>query len=196
MIPRATTFVFLGRTGSGKDTQADFLKKLPDFSDAIEISTGDFFREFATKSTLLGRKTKETLGVGGRQPDWFAFAVWLFGFGERVQSEEIILASGSPRSLREAGLIDEALKFVVRPKAIAIYIEVSREEAKKRLFLRARSDDSDKEINRRMEWFETDVMPAVEYYKNEGRLIEVNGEQSPAEVFKELEQKLEKYFIK
>lgn len=194
MIPKSTTLVFLGRSGSGKDSQVEFLLKRPDFKGAIEISTGDRFREFALKGTLLGKKAKEVLERGARQPDWFAFTMWLSYLGDFVKGDEILLSSGSPRSLREAGLIDEVLEFTLRPKSVAIYLDVSSEEAKKRLLLRARHDDSEKEIKRRMEWFKTDVLPAVEYYKKEGRLIAVNGEPSPGEVYKELEEKLEKYF--
>jgi|SRR3989344_419233 len=194
MIPKATTLTFLGRAGSGKDTQGDFLRKRQDLSRASEISTGDIFREFAKKESLLGKKTKEVLDAGKRQPDWFAFAVWLFGFGEAVKGEEILLSTGSPRSLREAKLIDEALEFLGRPKAIAIFINVDRNEAKKRLLLRARYDDKEGEIERRLDWFDTDVFPAVSYYKEGGRLIEVNGNLSPEEVSKELENKIESYF--
>ena len=43
-----------------------------------------------------------------------------------------------------------------------------------------------------MDWFDEDVMPILDYYKKDGRLIEVNGEQSPEEVFSELEKKLPK----
>ena len=196
MIPKATTLVFLGRSGCGKDTQVEFLRKRPDFAGALEISTGNRFREFAKKETLLGRKTKEILDAGKRQPDWFGFATWLSSFGDSIQGEEILLASGSPRSLREAGLEDEALEFVKRPRAVAIYLNVSRTAAKKRLLLRARHDDSEKEIESRLDWFETDVLPVVEYYRNNKCLIEINGDPAPEEVFKELEEKLEKYFIK
>ena len=196
MIPKATTLVFLGRSGCGKDTQVEFLKKRRDFSGALEFSTGDLFREISSKDTLLGKKAKEILDTGRRQPDWFAFAMWLLVFGDIVKGEEILLSSGSPRSMREAGLIDETLEFIHRPKAIAIYLDVSREEARKRLLLRGRNDDIDKSIENRMDYFERDVIPAIDYYRKEKRLIEVNGNPPPEEVYKELEKKLEKYFIK
>lgn len=196
MIPKATTLVFPGRSGCGKDTQVEFLKKHEKLPKAIEFSTGDYFREIAAKSTVLGKKAKAVLDAGGRQPDWFAFAMWLSVFGDVVKDEEILFSSGSPRSLREAGLIDEALEFTERPKATAIYLNVTREEATKRLLGRGRGDDLRDNIENRMDYFERDVIPTVEYYRKDGRLIEVDGNPRPEEVFKELEQKLEKYFIK
>ena len=194
MISKSTTLVFLGRSGSGKDTQIDFLFKRPDFAGAIRTDTGGRFRELAQRDSVLWEKAKDVLDRGARQPDWFAFSLWLFLVGEKLKSDEILVSSGSPRSLREARLIDEALAFMERPLAVAVLVEVSPPEATKRLFARGRTDDNKKGIAERMAWFETDVMPAVEYYSEEKRLIEVGGEPSPEEVFKELEEKLEKYF--
>mgnify|MGYP001583454290 CR=1 FL=1 len=196
MIPKATTLVFLGRSGSGKDTQIDFLLRREELKEAVRTSTGDGFREFAARNTPLGRKAKEILDKGERQPDWFAFTMWFSSFGALVQEEEIVLSSGSPRSLREAGLIDEVLEFIGRPKAVAVYLNIASEEVEKRLLSRGRHDDNKTEILRKMGWFETDVLPAVDYYRRKQRLIEVNGEQSPEEVFKELEEKLGTYFAK
>lgn len=170
------------------------LRRRPDLAKPIEISTGDFFRNIAEKESLLGKRAKEILDNGERQPDWFAFLGWLSFFGEKVFAEEIVFSSGSPRSLREAGFIDEALEFVRRPQAIAIYFEVSPEEAKKRLLLRARYDDNESAIDARMDWFETDVRPALDYYEKRKHLIKVNGEQTPEEVFKELCEKLDSFF--
>lgn len=194
MIPESTTLVFLGRSGSGKDTQIDFLLKRPDFAGAIRTDTGGRFRELAQRDSVLWRKAKDVLDRGARQPDWFAFSLWLFLVGEKLKGGEILISSGSPRSLREARLIDEALAFMERPAAVAVLVDVNPQEATKRLLLRGRHDDNKKGIEERMAWFETDVMPALEYYRKEKRLIEVGGEPSPEEVFKELEEKLEKYF--
>lgn len=194
MMPKATTLVFLGRSGCGKDTQIGFLLARPDFQGAVKTDTGTRFRGYSKNNTVLGRKTKETLDRGARCPDWFAFAIWLFAAGEKLLGEEILISSGSPRSLREAGLIDEALEFLERPKALAVLLEISPTEAKKRLLLRGRHDDSEKAIENRLAYYERDVLPAAEYYRKQECLMEVNGEQTREEVFKELENKLESYF--
>jgi len=195
-IPKSTTLVFLGRSGCGKDTQIGFLLKQPDFQGAVQSATGTSFREYSRRNTVLGRKTKKILAEGARQPDWFAFAVWLFSVGEKLLAEEILISSGSPRSLREAELIDEALEFMERFRAVAVLLEVGPAEAKTRLLARGRHDDNESEIANRLAWFETDVIPAVQYYEQKGRLIKVNGEQSPERVFEELEKKLDEYFAK
>ena len=196
MIPKSATLVFLGRSGSGKDTQVDFLLEQKEFSGAIKVETGDLFREFAQKDSLLAKKAKEILDNGWLQPYWFAFSMWLFYIREKVKNGEILLASGSPRTLKETQIEDEVLEFMGRPSSVAVFLNISGEEAKRRLLLRARHDDTENGIANRMDYFGRDVVPIVEHYRTEGRLIEINGEQNPEEVFREFGKKLEAYFAK
>jgi adenylate kinase len=196
MIPKGTTLMFLGRSGSGKDTQIEMLMKHPEFSNAIETNTGNILRKMATKDTILGKKIKWVLDTGGLMPGWLSFSAWLSYLIKHTKGDEILFASGSPRRLEEAELEDRALEFLGRPKPVGVHVIVSREAAKKRLLLRERHDDTNAAIDSRQDWFENDVMPIVEFYKKDGRLIEVNGEQTPEEVFRELEGKIEKYFSK
>ncbi len=44
--------------------------------------------------------------------------------------------------------------------------------------LQTRADDKPEAINQRLDLFEKEVMPAVEFYKNQGMLLTINGEQS------------------
>jgi|SRR3989344_641979 len=196
MIPKSTTLMFLGRSGSGKDTQIEMLMKRPDLAGAIETNTGNILRKMATKDTILGKKVKEILESGGLMPGWLSFSSWLSYLIKQAKGDEILFASGSPRQLEEAELEDRALEFLGRPKPVGVHIKVSREEAEKRLLARGRADDVESSIKNRMDWFDEDVMPILDYYKKDGRLIEVNGEQSPEEVFSELEKNIENYFSK
>lgn len=188
--------MFLGRSGSGKDTQIEMLMRRPDLSGVIETNTGNIFRKMAQKDTIVGKKVKEILDTGALCPGWLSFSAWFSYLVKQARGDEILLAAGSPRRMQEALLEDEALEFLGRPKPVGVHVRVSRGEAKKRLLLRKRDDDTDAAIDRRLDWFDADVMPIIEYYRKEGRLIEVDGEQSPEGVFKELEDKIEKYFSK
>src|SRR3989344_186450 len=151
MIPKSTTLMFLGRSGSGKDTQIEMLMRRPDLAGAIETNTGNILRKMATKDTILGRKIKWILDNGKLMPGWLSFSAWL--------------------------------SYLIK-------------EAKERLLLRGRHDDNEAAIDSRLDWFDEDVMPIVDYYKKDGRLIEVNGEHDPKEVFSELEKNIENYFLK
>ena len=194
MIPKGTTFAFLGRSGSGKDTQIKFLMAREDFAGALETNTGDILRAMAGKGTILGRKVKEVLDAGQLMPGWLSFYAWLSYFLEKIDRDEVLVSSGSPRRIEEAQLEDRALEFLGRQKPIGVHILISPEEARKRLLARARYDDTDESISNRLGWFETDVLPIIEHYRAEGRLIEINGEQTPEAVFAELEKKLAEHF--
>jgi len=49
-----------------------------------------------------------------------------------------------------------------------------------------RADDTVKGVKERLSWFKTDVQPSINYYKKRGELIEVNGEQSIEDVYKDI----------
>jgi adenylate kinase len=50
----------------------------------------------------------------------------------------------------------------------------------------ARADDDEKGVKKRLEWFQTEVKPAINYYRKRGELIKINGEQSIEDVFKDI----------
>lgn len=194
MVPRGTTLFFLGRSGSGKDTQVEYLMKHQDFADAVQTNTGEYMREVAGEDTALGRKVKDVLHAGGLMPGWLSFSAWYSFLRTRVNSDEIMISSGSPRRIKEAELEDEASDFLGRPKPVIVYINISPEEATKRLLLRGRHDDKDESIQNRLAWFEEDVLPIVENFKKENRVIEIDGEGTREEVFSRLIKGIEEYF--
>ncbi len=53
-----------------------------------------------------------------------------------------------------------------------------------------RTDDTVAGVKSRLNWFKTDVQPVINYYRKTGRLIEINGEQSIEDVFKDTLKKL------
>jgi len=71
-------------------------------------------------------------------------------------------------------------------------MNVSREWSKERLLGRGRKDDDPEEIKKRLDWYETEVAPVVEYYKDNPKynFIDVNGEQTIEEVHKEIIEKV------
>ena len=64
----------------------------------------------------------------------------------------------------------------------------------KRLLSRGRSDDTEDRIKNRLSWYDGEVKIVLDYYKKDGRLLQVNGEQSKEAVFSEMEIKLEEHF--
>ncbi len=182
MKKRLLNIILLGRAGSGKGTQGKFLAK--EFGLKY-ISSGSLFRTLAKKNTPLGKKIKEILTKGGLQPGWLAFWLWVNEL-KKIDFSKGIILDGASRRLEEAKLLDEVFTWLGRKNLLVLLIDISPKEALRRLLKRARVDDAPSAINKRLEWFNKEVMPVVRYYKKTGRLIKINGQQSREKVFKEI----------
>lgn len=162
----------IGRSGCGKGTQAllliNFFKKRKE--ETIYIYTGEHLRNLASQTNLAGKLIKErVMKQGGLTPTAFAIYSWAKDLIEKFQGKTHLIFDGSPRTRNEAIILDEALEFYRLQNIYPVLIDVSREEAFERLKSRARFDDTDKSINHRLDYFEKDVAPAIEYYKSESK---------------------------
>jgi adenylate kinase family enzyme len=131
----------------------------------------------------------EIYKTGSRQPDFIAVWMWSHLLVERMTGEEHLIFDGTPRSLQEAQIIDTAIDFYSRLRPHVIYLKISRETSKARMIARRRMDDINAaEIERRLNWFESDVLPAVEYFRKYSKynFIELDGDQSVEAVQREL----------
>lgn len=190
MIPQ--TFIFAGPSGSGKGTQVDLLKKYlqkqtPEIAQ-FSSYTGDGFRSLMNGTTLASKLAKEIQEAGGLQPEFLAVWLWAGNLIKNVTGKEHLFIDGSPRKVAEAMVLDSAMQFYGRNPINIILVNVSKKEAKRRLLLRARHDDSGEEIDRRLSWYETDVLPSIEYLKERPGCIfhGINGEQSPERVHEDI----------
>lgn len=189
------TFIFIGRSGCGKGTQVELLKKLLSEKDPngeiLHLETGAKFREYITGDGYSNKLSNEIYKEGGRQPDFLAVRIWANLLVEKVKEKDHIIFDGICRSLPEAMIFTTVTKFYNR-RVVVVYVNVSREWATKRLLSRGREDDDEKGIEKRLDWFDVDTYPAVEYFKsNNGyTFLDINGEQSIEDVHKEIVQKL------
>lgn len=191
------TFVFIGRSGCGKGTQAGLIKEriLKDDpqADIFYLETGARFREFIEKNTYSSSLSKEIYALDHRQPDFLAVWNWAHLFVDSLKGTEHLIIDGTPRSVAEAYMLDSALDFYQRKNPYIVHIDVSKEWSRKHLLSRGRSDDANLlRIDKRLAWFDSDVVPAIEYYRNrtDYRFIEVNGEQSIEDVHKDIVKRL------
>lgn len=188
------TIIFIGRSGCGKGTQADLLKeriKELDKEDRqiLYVETGDHFRQFIRGDSLSSRISKEINDAGERQPDFMASWMWTNVLIEELGDNMHLVFDGAPRALSEAHMMTSAFNFYKRDKPIVIYINVSRDWSEKRLLARGRADDVTlAKIDKRLDWFDKDVMPAVEYFRQNPyyRFFEIDGEQTIEEVHSDI----------
>lgn len=193
-------FVFIGRSGCGKGTQAEllieYLKKqgqINDHQPLFYVETGNRFRDFIKGTSYSSRLSKGAMERSERQPDFLAVWNWSHLLVENLMGDELLIFDGTPRSLPEAQMLDTAFKFYGYDKPVIINMDVSVDWAKKRLSERGRGDDKkDSDIEKRLAWYETDVVPAIKFYENntDYNFIRINGEQTIEEVNLELISKV------
>ncbi len=196
MIDRPHTYIITGRSGCGKGTQADLLRKKLSLTEfpVFYLQTGARFREFIEQNILTAQLSRDIMARGERQPSFLAVWLWTHFLMERATVDEHWIIDGAPRTLTEAMVLDSVLDFYMREKPVVVYLNVSRVWAESHLLARGRADDKTlTEIGRRMEFFESDVKPAIEYYRTNTHysFIEINGEQPIGAVHKEMATRVE-----
>lgn len=182
------TLILLGRSGCGKDTQADLLKEKYGY---MILSTGELFRSLAQEQTFAGKKVAVTLEKGELPPGWLAEFLWTRWLTGQQSLPERFIFNGAPRRLDEAEELDEALEWFGRQDGKALLVDISSQEAKQRLLKRARDDDDERAIDERLMWFEESVVPVIAHYETLGRLVRINGEQPIEKVFEDIVKNLE-----
>ena len=189
------TVIFIGRSGAGKGMQSGMLQKLLVEQDPkvpiLYIETGDHFRRHVKDSGYTWELARKVNDVGGRQPDFLAVWIWSHLFTEKIRGGEHIVFDGTPRSLNEAKILDTAFPFYKRKDPAVIFLNVSQGWAEDRLRGRGRADDLDPEVvASRFAFFTKDVVPAIDYYRKSPtyRFLEINGEQTPEQVFSDVKK--------
>lgn len=182
---------FLGRSGSGKGTQAKRVVKHLG-KDAYHIETGKILRTLIKKHNPTRDLIRYVLESGQFAPFWLTVFLWSRELIEKGVGGKHLVLDGSPRTLMEAKTFDDVMEAHARPLPIGIYVDVNEKEVTQRLLLRGRADDNVSTIKNRMKSFEQHALPIVRYYKNKGRLIRIDGSGTPDEVWVRLESELKK----
>lgn len=189
---RAQTIILFGRSGSGKGTQAELLLKFIKEHDPVKktlyIETGQKVREFMAQDKHSSKLTAELVNKGGILPEFLPIWIWTSFLVENFTGDEHLVLDGLSRRPHEAPILDSALKFYKREYPTVVVINASREWATERLIGRGRNDDKPGDIKRRVEWYDTNVIPAIEYFRNNGRytILDINGEQEIEDVHKDI----------
>jgi adenylate kinase len=169
------TVFFIGKPGCGKGTQA---KLLSEHTGWPVFGSGAEFRKIAEEETHVGKKVKSEIDAGILSPPWFAMYLYqkaLFSLPEGANA----IFDGFNRKVPEAELIVDSLKWLERPFTI-LDIVISDEEATKRLALRKLESDrvDDGFVPERLREFNKFTKDAINIFRREGALVEVDGERS------------------
>ncbi len=188
------TIIFIGRSGCGKGTQADLFKNRIHKQDEehrpiLYVETGERFRQFIRDKQYSSALSKAIYEKDERQPNFLACWMWATVLIDELSEKMHLIFDGAPRARAEAELLTTAMRFYAREKPTVIHINVGRKWSEERLLARGRSDDLNLEkIDKRLDWYDKDVIPAVNYFKSDPfyRFVEVDGEQSIEKVHSDI----------
>ena len=199
--------ILLGAPGAGKGTQA---KRLSAKYNLLHISTGDIFRENIKNSTDIGKIAKFYIDKGQLVPD----SVTVELVKERLEKEDCVnqgyLLDGFPRTIEQAIELDKFSKIDivlnvdvdfnklvkritgrrVCPKCGASYHvttlngKTDCELCKTPLIMR--DDDNEETVTKRIEVYNKQTAPLIEYYKKQGKLETVDGNLEIDETFDQI----------
>jgi len=207
-LPR---LVLLGKQGAGKGTQAT---RLGDHFGVAHLSTGDLFRSMAAMGTAHGLEAKRYMDDGELVPDELTIGIVEECLAPGGPLSDGFVLDGFPRNLRLAQELDGILDG--RPLDLAINLDVPRDIVLDRLAGRRvcencqrvyhvnmpptvdwtcdtcggkvvqRDDDTEEAIDRRLQLYEEQTVPIIDYYRQREMLTEVSGVGDGDEVFKRL----------
>ena len=171
--------VIFGKPGSGKGTQADFLK---DKYDLYHISTGDLFRKNILNKTDLGIEAKSFLDNGDLVPDIVTIKMLENEVLANKDANGFIF-DGFPRTLNQAESLDIFLESINQKINATIALEVDEDELINRLLDRGkttnRSDDQDIEkIKNRFNEYNNKTSILIDFYQKQSKFYSVNGHGS------------------
>lgn len=191
------TIIFHGISGAGKGTQANLLKQYLEEKDStpvVYLSTGQAFRAFMEGDSFAARRVKSLLDEGGLLPNFLAVWIWADFLNHHVfTGKEHIIFDGAARRVTEGPMMDSALEFFERKNPVVFVLNVSREKAIQHLKKRGRYDDNDEDIKSRLDWYETNTRPTIDYFRSNPlyRVFDINGEEGIEAVHQEILKKLE-----
>jgi len=185
--------ILFGPPGSGKGTQSTSIIEKYGLK---HLSTGDLLRSEIAAQTVLGLEAKQLMDKGLLVPDEVVVGMISSAIDNHPKAEGFLF-DGFPRTVAQA----EALGLLLQKKGTTIGLMlsliVSEEELVKRLLKRGltsgRSDDTNEEIIReRIAEYKRKTSIVADYYKQQEKFAEVQGEGSVESIFEAISVEIEK----
>ena len=203
--------ILLGAPGAGKGTQAT---KISDAYKLPHISTGDIFRENIKNQTPIGLEAKSYIDKGQLVPDEVTCRI----VEDRLQKSDCkdgYMLDGFPRTIAQAEALDKITKI-----DLVINIDVDFSLLMERLCgrrvckecgesyhvltlngetkcsrcggeLYQRKDDNPETVQSRLDVYNAQTTPLIEYYQKKGLLFSVDGSTTPEYVYDVVSKKLD-----
>jgi len=182
----------VGGPGSGKGTQC---AKMVEKYGLSHLSSGDLLRDEVQSGSARGSQLTKIMESGQLVPlevvlDLIKEAM----LKEFSKGSHGFLIDGYPREVKQG----QQFESEIMEAALVVYFEVSGETMTQRLLGRAKTsgrvDDNIETIKKRLDTFYKQTEPVVDYYKKQGKLVQVKAEGSVDQIFGEVQPALDKLF--
>ena len=189
--------VLLGPPGAGKGTQA---QRIIEKFSIPHLSTGDMLRAAVHAGTDIGRKAKEIMAEGKLVPDHLVVAAVIERIAQPDSKRGFVL-DGFPRTIGQAVAFDELLhkdavdldrvvELMADEDILLDRIETRAQEAKAKGHT-VRADDNHEALKVRLDAYNEQTAPLVEYYRAKGILRSIDGLQAVDAVTHDVFQAIE-----
>lgn len=180
-----------GPPGAGKGTQSDLLINK---YNLFYISTGDLLRKEIANGSKLGLDAQSIIASGGLVPDEIIVQIIEKTITDNPDANGFLF-DGFPRTWIQAYILEGLMIKLNTALNCLISLDVPEEESVKRLLKRGESsgrlDDNETVIRRRLEEYQDKTLPVLQFYKDKGIYVEVDGTKSVEEVTLEIQSIIE-----
>lgn len=167
--------VIFGAPGSGKGTQSDLLVQKYGFK---HISTGDVLRTEIKNGTELGNTAKSFIDKGQLIPDSLMIDILAATYDSLCPCEGVIF-DGFPRTIPQAEVLKQMLADRGSEVSGMLELDVPEEMLMERLINRGktsgRADDNAETIKKRLDVYNSQTAPLIEWYEKEGKRNAIKG---------------------
>tara|TARA_Y100000996_G_scaffold120017_1_gene89764 strand:+ start:1997 stop:2572 length:576 start_codon:yes stop_codon:yes gene_type:complete len=186
--------ILFGKPGSGKGTQAEFIKEK---YELVHISTGDLFRQNIKNQTELGKLAQEYMNNGDLVPDTVTIEMLKSEVESNINANGFLF-DGFPRTVDQAVSLDKFLDKKNLRIDLTIAIDVKEKVLIERILNRGltsgRKDDQDKiKIKNRFDEYNSKTSLLEDYYKNQNKFKIIDGYGNIEEITKRLYNQIDQF---
>jgi adenylate kinase len=185
---RYKTILLFGAPGSGKGTQGKILGSIPGF---FHTACGEIFRSLDLSSEM-GRIAWEYSSRGELVPDEFTVKLWKqYIKGMEMVNQfhpetEVLVLDGIPRNVKQAQLLEDTLEIMKVIHLRCADMKKMVERLRRRALKENRLDDAnDKVIQHRLEVYEKETRPVLDFYPPE-KIVKVDATMSQIRVLSDI----------